>query len=316
VTRETVEPQKKRGMLATKEGVAKLSIFAVSLLIVMKVVASIVTGSISIRADAIHSVIDLLGVVVGFIGIKISGKPPDEQHVFGHGKAENIAQFVISVLILVAAGTIAYEAVQRLIDGASLELITLGIYVTVAAIVINLIVAWYALRVSKSSDSVALEATGLHMLADVWSSVAVLVGLILVRLTGLIMLDSIVALLVAILIGRTGYLTIRKSLDALMDVRLPEDEEETIRSCIMEYSSQMVAFDALRTRKAGSQRYIQFNLVLSRNVTIDEAHMVCDLLEQDLSNRLQPATVTIHCEPCPDDCDQCSAHCTIRIERH
>jgi len=313
---DTVGLNKKRGILATKEDVAKLSIFAVSLLIVMKVVAAIITGSISIRADAIHSIIDLSGVVIGFIGIRISGKPPDEQHVFGHGRAENIAQFVIAILILVAAGTIAYEAVQRLITGAVLELITVGIYVTVAAIVINVIVAWRALRVSKSTDSVALEATGLHMLADVWSSVAVLVGLILVRLTGLNIFDPIVALLVAILIGRTGYLTIRKSLDALMDIRLPEDEEETIRSCVMEYSSQIVAFDALRTRKAGSQRYIQFNLIVRRNATIDEVHMVCDQLEQDLSNRLQLATVTIHCEPCPDDCDSCSAYCTIRIKRH
>jgi cation diffusion facilitator family transporter len=172
-------------MLATKENVAKLAIFAVSWLIVMKVVASILTGSIAIRADAVHSTIDLFGVTIGYIGIRVSGKPPDEQHAFGHGKAENIASVVIASLILLAAGTIAYQAITRLIAGGTVKLVTLGIYVTAAAIAINLAISWYALRVARSTDSLALEATARDMFADVLSSGAVLVGLILVKLTGI-----------------------------------------------------------------------------------------------------------------------------------
>ena len=296
----------------SKEGVAKLSIFAVSLLVVMKVVAGILTGSISIRADALHSIIDLSGVVIGFIGIKIAGRPPCEKHAFGHGKAENIAGFVISALIFVAAGTIAYEAVERLITGAVIELVMVGIYVTVAAIVINVIVAWRALRVSKSEDSIALEAAGRHMLADVWSSIAVLVGLVLVRFTGLNILDPIVALLVAVLIARMAYFTIKKSFDGLMDTKLPEDEEEAIRSCIEEYITQIAGFTELRTRKAGSHRFIDLHLVMPKNASVEEAHRMCDHLEVDIETRLHNTSVTIHVEPCSIECDRCFISCSLR----
>ena len=299
-------------MLATKENTAKLSIFSISLLIVMKVVASIITGSIAIRADAIHSVIDLSGAVIGFIGIRVSGKPPDERHPFGHGKAENIAGVVIAGLIFVAAGTIVYEAVKRLIVGGTVELVTLGIYVTAAAIVINLVISWYALRVARSTDSVALEATARDMFADVLSSCAVLVGLILVRLTGLSILDPIVALLVAILITRTAYLTMKKSFGGLMDTKLPEFEEGVIRSCILEHSGEVVAFHELRTRKAGSQRYIDLHLVMPKNASVEEAHRMCDHLEQDIENRLHYTSITIHVEPCTIECEQCSVSCILR----
>ena len=313
MNKETGEPKRKWGMPATKDGVAKLSIFAVSLLIVMKIVASILTGSIGIRADALHSIIDLSGVVIGFIGIRISGKPSDKEHPFGHGKAENIAGVVIAGLIFVAAGTIVYEAVKRLISGVAVELLAIGIYVTLAAIVVNVIVAWLALKVSKSSDSVALEATGRHLLADVWSSVAVLVGLILVGLTGLTILDPIVALLVAILIGRTAYLTMRKAFGGLMDMKLPKEEEDVIITCITEHSNQLVGFHELRTRKAGNLRYIDLHLVMPKNASVVEAHHVCDQLEQEIENRLCYTSVTIHVEPCSMECDQCSIiYCALR----
>jgi len=316
MTKETGEHSHTGEFFDTKEGVAKLSIFAVSLLVVMKVVAGILTGSISIRADALHSIIDLSGVVIGFIGIRIAGKPPCEKHTFGHGKAENIAGFVISALIFVAAGIIVYEAVERLITGAVIELVMVGIYVTVAAIVINVIVAWRALRVSKSSDSVALEAAGRHMLADVWSSIAVLVGLVLVRLTGLNILDPIVALVVAVVIARMAYFTIKKSFDGLMDTKLPEEEEDLIISCIREHGGQMIVdLHELRTRKAGSQRYIDLHLVVPSNTNLVEAHRLCDHLEQDIKGRLEVASVTIHIEPCITECDQCSiVSCTLRTK--
>jgi cation diffusion facilitator family transporter len=293
-------------MPATKESTAKLSIFAVSLLIVMKAVASIITGSIAIRADAIHSAIDLFGVIVGYIGIRIAGKPPDERHPFGHGKAENIAGVVIAGLIFIAAGTIAYQAVSRLISGATVELVTIGIYVTAAAIAINLAASWYALRVARATDSLALEATARDMFADVLSSGAVLVGLILVRLTGIAMLDPIVALLVAILIARTAYLTMKKSFGGLMDIKLPEAEEDAIIDCIREHGGQLAGFHKIRTRKAGSQRYIDFHLVVSKHISVEQAHQLCDELEREIENRLSYTSVTIHVEPCDGECEQCS----------
>jgi cation diffusion facilitator family transporter len=302
-------------MLATKEKVAKLSILAVSSLIAMKVVASILTGSIAILADAVHSVIDLSGVVIGYIGIKVSAKPADKEHAFGHGKAEYIASGIIAGLIFVAAGTIFYQAVRKLIVGGTVELITVGIYITVVAIVVNAVVSWYALRVSRTTDSIALEATGRDMLADVFSSVAVLFGLILVRLTGLIILDPIVALLVSVIIARSAYITIRKSFAGLMDTRLPEREEKELFSCIEEHTSQLVGFHEVRTRKAGSQRFIDLHLMLPRNASVEEAHQICDHLEQDIENRLPNSSVTIHVEPCSTECDQCQvSSCSLRID--
>lgn len=299
-------------MFSTKENVAKLSIFAISLLIVMKVVASIMTGSIGIRADALHSIIDLSGAVIGYIGIRIAGKPPDERHAFGHGKAENVAGVVIAGLIFVAAGTIVYEAIKRLIAGGTVELVTLGIYITAAAIVINMTVSWYALRVAHSTDSIALEATARDMLADVLSSCAVLAGLILVGLTGLNILDPIVALLVAILITRTAYLTMKKSFSGLMDARLPKAEEAEIKSCLREHAGQLVGFHELRTRKAGNQRYIDLHLVMPKTTSVKEAHRVCDHLELDIKNRLPNISITIHVEPCTIECDRCSVSCSLR----
>ena len=293
-------------MRATKENAAKLSIIAVSFLIAMKVVASIVTGSISIRADAIHSVIDLAGAIVGFIAIKIAGRPPDRQHPFGHGKAENIAGVVIAALIFIAAGTIAYQAITRLISGATLELVNVGIYVTAAAIAINMAVSWYAMRVARATDSLALEATARDLLADVLSSVAVLVGLILVRITGVVLLDSIVALLVAVLIFRTAFLSMKKSFGGLIDTRLPRAEEREIIACLKEHGGQLVGFHKIRTRKAGNQRYIDFHLIVPKDISVEKAHRLCDELEQAIEARLSYASVTIHVEPCDGKCEQCS----------
>ena len=273
-------------MPATKENTAKLSIFAISSLIAMKVVASIFTGSISIRADAIHSLIDLVGAIVGLIGIKIAARPPDRQHPFGHGKAENVAGMVIASLIFIAGGVIVYQAISRLISGAVIELVTVGIYVTAAAIVINLAVSWYTMRVARATDSVALEATARDLLADVLSSAAVLVGLILVNITGIALLDPIVALLVAALIFRTAFVAMKRSFGGLIDTRLPRAEEREIIACLKEHSGQLVSFHKVRTRKAGSQRYVDFHLVVPKNVSVEEAHGLCDQLEEEIETRL------------------------------
>jgi cation diffusion facilitator family transporter len=293
-------------MLATKEGAARLAIVAVSLLIAMKVAASIVTGSIAIRADAVHSVIDLFGVIIGYTAIRISRRPADTGHPFGHGKAENIAGVVIPILIFIAAAIIAYQAVTRLISGEVVAMVPLGIYITAAAIVINLAVSWYSLRVARATDSLALEATARDLLADVFSSAAVLVGLILVQFTGIVLLDSIVALLVAVLIGRTAFITLRKSLGGLMDIKLPQAEEDEIVAVIKKHGDLIAGFHKIRTRKAGSQRHIDFHLLVSRDLSVERAHRLCDQLEQEIEERLSDASVTIHVEPCDGNCEECA----------
>ncbi|UCE98022.1 MAG: cation transporter, partial [Dehalococcoidia bacterium] len=297
----------------TKENMAKLSIIAVGLLIIMKIIASVFTGSISIRADALHSFIDLTGVIIGYIGIKVSAKPPDEKHAFGHGKAESIAGIVISGLIFLAAGMIAYEAITRIINGGVVELVDVGILITIIAIVINSIVSWLTLKVASDSDSVVLETTARHMFADVLSSVAVLVGLVVVRFTGLQVLDPVVALLVALLIVRTAYVAMKKNLVGLMDARLPKAEENIITSFIDEHNRQVVGFHNVRTRKSGNLRYIDLHLVVPRHTRVEDAHNLCDHLEDEIEDRLQFVDITIHVEPCAVECHQCVVFCTARI---
>jgi cation diffusion facilitator family transporter len=302
-------------MLGTKENAAKLAVAAVSLLIIIKLVASIITGSISIRADVTHSSLDLVAAVITFIGIKIAVKPADEQHPFGHGKVENITSILVAGLIFVAAGSIIYTAIKRLIVGAPLEQIGIGVYVTAAAIAINFLISRYLLKVSRDTDSLALEAQASHLFSDVLSSCAVLIGLILIQVTGLAIIDSIVALIVALFILRVGYTTIKKSFGGLVDVKLPEDEENIIKGCITEHYSELVGFHELRTRKSGSQRYIELHLVMPKNSSLEETHKMCDHLEDDIETKLHSTSVTIHAEPCSIECDQCQVSCTIRKVR-
>jgi cation diffusion facilitator family transporter len=297
---------------STKEGVARLSILSIILLITLKVVGSYFTGSIGLRADAVHSSIDLFGACISLICIRISARPVDMEHAFGHGKADNIAGVFVAGLIFLAAGTITYEAIQRLLGGGTLELVTMGIYITAIAIIINVLISWYTLRVARLNESMALEATGYDLLADSYSSVAVLIGLILVRLTGIIILDPIIALLVAALIAKAAFSTFRKSINGLMDKRLPEKEEELIRECIMKYPGQIVDFQNLRTRKSGSERYIDFQLIVPRECSVESAHAICDELEQNIEKELHPVSVTIHLEPCLAQCIGCTVLCDSR----
>jgi cation diffusion facilitator family transporter len=296
---------------SVKSKAALTSVISNTCLILLKVVAGILTGSISLIAEAIHSSMDLAAAVIAFFSVRVSDKPADEQHPFGHGKAENISGVAEAILIFVAAGIIIYEAIQRLITGKTLVQVDVGLGIMAASIVVNIVVSRYLLRVSRKTDSLALEADARHLTTDVMTMVGVLVGLAIVRIGQLVgvnlnIIDPIVAILVALLIMKTAYDITRKSFGGLIDVKLPEDEEDTIRSCILEHSGKVVAFHELRTRKAGSQRYIDFHLVMPRSFNVEEAHRMCDHLEKDLEKRLSRTNVTIHIEPCDGKCQRCS----------
>ncbi len=303
-------------MLATKAKAAAVSVASNSLLILLKVVAGLLTGSISLIAEAIHSMMDLVAAIIAFISVQISDRPADERHPFGHGKVENISGVVEAVLIFIAAGIIIYEAVKRLITGATLELVEIGIGVMAVSIVVNILVSRYLLKVSRATDSLALEADARHLTTDVITMAGVLVGLTIVRLTGLNIFDPITAILVALLIVKTAYAITKKSFGGLVDVKLPDGEESVIKSCILEHSGNVVAFHELRTRKAGSQRYIDLHLVMPRNASVEEAHRMCDHLERDIESRLPNTNVTIHVESCTIECEQCSISCILRQTSH
>jgi cation diffusion facilitator family transporter len=298
-----------------KSRAAALSVASNSLLILLKIVAGVLTGSISLIAEAIHSLMDLAAAIVAFFSVRISDKPADREHPFGHGKAENISGVIEAILIFIAAVIIIYQAIERIIKGETLELLEIGIGIMVVSIVVNIIVSRYLLRVSRETDSLALEADARHLTTDVFTMSGVLIGLVIVRLgnvagLNLNILDPVVAILVSLLIVRTAYGLTRRSFGGLVDVKLPEDEEKKIRQAITEhFGGEVVGFHRLRTRKAGSQRYIDLHLVMPRHITIEEAHRMCDHLEKDIRKRLVRTDVTIHVEPCDGNCPDCQINC-------
>ncbi|MGD0794118.1 MAG: cation diffusion facilitator family transporter [Dehalococcoidales bacterium] len=298
-------------MSSRKTRAAAISIISNSTLILLKIVAGLITGSISLIAEAIHSLMDLAAAIVAFFSVRISDKPADREHPFGHGKAENISAVVEAILIFVAAGIIIYQAVQRIIKGETLELLEIGIGIMAISIVVNIVVSRYLRKVSRETDSLALEADAAHLTTDVFTMAGVFVGLVIVRVAHLAgfnlnILDPIVAMLVSLLVIRTSFLLTTKSFGGLVDVKLPEEEETAIKAAITEhFGGEVVSFHRLRTRKAGSQRYIDLHLVMPRQISIEEAHRMCDHLEKDMRTRLRHTDVTIHVEPCNGQCDGC-----------
>jgi cation diffusion facilitator family transporter len=294
-----------------KTRAAATSIISNSTLILLKIVAGLITGSISLIAEAIHSLMDLAAAIVAFFSVRLSDKPADREHPFGHGKAENISGIVESILIFIAAVIIVYQAVERISNHKTLNQPVIGIGIMAASITVNFFVSRYLRRVSRETDSIALEADAAHLTTDIMSMGGVFLGLAIIGLGRLFnvhldIVDPIVAILVSALIIKTAYDLTTKSLGGLVDVRLPEDEENLIKSAITEhFGGEVVSFHRLRTRKAGSQRYIDLHLVMPRQISIEEAHQMCDHLEKDMRNRLRQTDVTIHVEPCDGKCESC-----------
>ena len=295
-------------MFRTRTSAAGLSILSNSLLILLKVVVGILSGSISIISEAIHSGIDLVAAAIAFFCLRIAGKPADWEHPFGHGKVENVSGTIESALIFVAAAFIGYEAVKRIIEGAVLQHLTLGIAIMAVSVAVNVIVSRHLLRIARETDSVALEADARHLTADVYTSLGVAAALVVVRTTGINVLDPVIALVVVLFILRTAYDVLRRSFSGLVDVRLPKEEEEAIASSIMEHYGELLGFHELRTRKAGRERQIDLHLIVVKKVSVVEAHHLSDHLEEDIKSKLPYSTVTIHIEPCEAECEECSSY--------
>jgi len=293
-------------MFSTERGAANLLIGVVVSLILLKVIVGWISGSISVFAQAADSLLDLFAGLVTFFAVRIATKPADEEHPFGHGKVEDMGGMVQGVLIFIAAGVIIYSAVIRIIDNKTIELAEAGIGAMLVSMVASILLSRHLLKVSKATGSVVLEANARNITGDIYSTAAVLVGLLLVRLTGLSIFDPIVAIGIAIYIAKLGYDAINKPLLGLVDASLPHPEQAVIKSCLAEQGSQIVGFHQLRTRRSGNQRYIDLHLVMAKNISLEQTHRVCDLLEHDIQARLPRTNVTIHVEPCDGKCEYCS----------
>jgi cation diffusion facilitator family transporter len=293
-------------MFSTERGAATLLIWVVISLILLKVITGWISGSISVFAQAADSFLDLFAGLVTFFAVRIATKPADEEHPFGHGKVEDMAGMVQGVLLFIAAGLIIYSSVQRIINKTPIELAEAGMVAMVVSMVASILLSRHLLKVSRATGSVVLEANARNITGDIYSTAAVLVGLLVVRLTGLNILDPIIAIGIAIYIAKIAYDAINKPLLGLVDASLPHSEQAVIKSCLAEQGGQVVGFHELRTRRSGNQRYIDLHLVMAKGISLEQAHQVCDLLEVDIRSRLPRTNVTIHVEPCDGKCKQCS----------
>jgi cation diffusion facilitator family transporter len=290
-----------------KVQVATLSVISNTTLVIGKIVAGLATGSVSILSEAIHSGLDLIAAMIAYFSVKEAGKPADDRHRYGHGKIENISGTVEALLIVVAAIWISYEAIGKLKNGGHVEQIGWGVAIMGVSAVVNIIVSSRLLKVAKATDSVALAADAMHLKTDVYTSFGVMLGLLLIKLTGISLLDPLVALVVALLILKAGWDLTRQAFFPLVDVSLPQEEEEIIIAVIESFSTHYLEFHKLRTRKAGSERHIDLHLVVPKESPVREVHTLCDIIEDEIENRLPGSHVLIHIEPCKgsSDCNNC-----------
>lgn len=278
-----------------KVSIARLSIMSNTLLILMKVLVGIITGSVSIISEAIHSSMDLVAAVIAYLSVKVSDNPPDTRHPYGHGKVENISGVIEALLIFTAAIWIITEAVKKLLGGAiELDSIGIGSLVMLVSAIINAIVSRRLYKVARETHSVALEADALHLKTDVYTSLGVAVGLGLIMITGINWLDPIVAILVASFIIIESYGLLKRAFTPLLDTAWADDEIIELRK---ELNRLEVHYHDLRTRVAGNYRFLDLHIEIPENVSVGSAHQYCDKIENELTNNYENLTVTIHVEP-------------------
>ncbi len=287
--------------LDRKAKTALLSIVSNALLIVFKIVAGIMSGSVSIISEAIHSTMDLGASVIAFLSVLSSGKPADKEHPFGHGKIENISGVIEGVLIFVAAGMIVFEAAKKMAEPAEIDHAFVAIGVMLVAALLNFAVSKKIYQVSKDEDSMALEADALHLKTDVYTSLGVGVGILLIKLTGFIILDSVIAILVALLIVKEAWELCKNAFENLIDVRLTDEEEKEIDEIIAKvmsvYEHQLIDYHKLKTRKSGNKRIIDFHITLEPNMTVTEAHNIVGCLKKEMNEKFSNTRVNVHIDP-------------------
>lgn len=282
-----------------KTSAALLSIVSNSLLIVAKVVAGALTGSIAILTEAIHSSIDLMASIIAWASVRKSGNPPDRSHPYGHDKIENLAAVIEGILILVGAAIIFFEATRRLVNDSAVEMLEIGIAVMAVSMIANVVVSTFLSRRARETGSEALAADAAHLRADAATSFGVLIGLVLVRLTGWNSLDSIVAMIVAGAIVFTGVRILSRSSRVLVDETLPAGELERIRAAVLaDDSGKIISYHKLRARgSTHGPRHIDLHVQFAPGTSLEQAHDTAHALQERISEAVGGADVLIHLEP-------------------
>jgi len=311
------DPDKdKASMDILKQRTARLSVISNTGLVILKFVAGFLIGSVSIISEAIHSSMDLIAAIIAFFAVRTSSQPPDSEHEFGHGKFEDMSGLIEAALIFIAAILIIWEAVQKLLGEEtgqfSPRMLLTGILIMGFSVLVNWYVSSRLMKVARQTDSIALESDAWHLRTDVYTSLGVFSGLILIRLTGITLFDSIVAIGVALVIMKAAYDLTRRSFSDLLDLKIPDKDEDRIKSVICGHASSYAGFHGLKTRRSGPEIFIEFHLVVPSEVTVETSHDLTDHLENDLKLEFPRATITIHVEPCNEGCTTCGSFCTFK----
>ncbi|MFQ8010113.1 cation diffusion facilitator family transporter [Bacillus sp. NIO_002] len=277
--------------------IAFLSVISNSLVVMLKIVVGIITGSVAILSEAIHSILDLIAAFIAFISVRISKKPADTGHPYGHGKVENLSGTIETILIFAAGIWMIYECVQKLVNPAPVHLPVLGIVVMLAGALINLIVSKFVKREAEKVNSVAMKSNALHLLTDVYTSLGVAASLLVVTVTEWYILDPVIGMVLAMYIIYEAFKLMKEAFPPLIDTRLSEEEEKTILKIIETFQQEFIEIHDFRTRRSGPQEYIDFHLVVASHVTIKDVHDLCDRIERDITNEFKQAQVMIHPEP-------------------
>jgi cation diffusion facilitator family transporter len=284
---------------------AKLSIYSNTLLLLMKLAVGFLMGSISVLSEALHSGIDLIAAIIANYSIRTAAKPADDMHKFGHGKYENISGTIEALLIFIISIVIMLEAWNKIQTGGKVEYLGAGMVVMGISAVVNYFISRKLMKVARKTESIALEADAFHLSTDVYTSLGVFAGLVLIQLTGMPVFDPVMAIIVALIILRAAYKLTKRSLYGLMDAKLSDSEECIIKEIITGHFSEYVEYHNLRTRMSGAERFVDLHLVFPRNKPVVEAHEFCDHLEKDIMKKIPNLSITIHIEPCRDDCVIC-----------
>jgi cation diffusion facilitator family transporter len=282
-------------MISAKVSIARLSILSNTVLIVLKLVVGIISGSVSIISEAIHSSMDLVAAIIAFLSVRVSDNPPDSRHPYGHGKIENISGVIEALLIFIAAIWIIIEAVKKIFgDPIELDSIGLGSIVMLVSALMNTFVSRRLYKVARETNSVALEADALHLKTDVYTSLGVAVGLGLIIITGITWFDPVVAILVALFIIRESYQLLSRAFTPLLDTAWAETEIAELEKTLTRLD---VNYHDLRTRVAGNYKFIDIHINIPSNESVGNAHEYCDKIENELTGTYENLTVTIHVEP-------------------
>lgn len=278
-----------------------LSIATAVVTILLKFYAYLVTDSVGLLSDALESLVNLFAAIFALIMLNLSERPADRKHEFGHSKAEYFSSAIEGALILVAAFSIIYSAIPRIIRPTELENVGVGLLFSLLASLLNLVVGLILIRNGKKHKSLVLEADGKHLMTDVWTSTGVIVGILLVRLTGWLILDPIIAILVALNIVYTGYRLISRSASGLMDAAIPDDELQKIISYLDSLKEEHITYHSLMTRAAGRRKFVSLHLLVPGKWTIKQGHDFADMVEETIENMFEePTTVSTHLEPIED----------------